>query len=646
MVALGVAALLGACSEEATPVDDGSTVAYTEQRAVCTHRNPQRNLYWGDFHAHTTHSWDAYGYSLTVTPDEAYRFARGGTVKLPPLDSAGKGTRPAKLGRPLDFAAITDHAEFFGETHLCRTKGSASYDTAGCKSFRAGGTNAVTAWGMQLVDAAGAKRQKDICGDDGKHCRAAAATVWADIQRAAEAAYDRTAACTFTSFVGYEFTATPKVSNLLRNVIFRNKHVPKLPISYYEAPKPFKLWKALASQCLDAGTGCQVFVIPHNSNWSNGNLYHTDQVVDGSDGATVREAMQLRRRLEPVMEIFQHKGEMECRNGLAGIAGAADPLCGFEKLRPDPVPDCGIGTGFGGVQEAGCVSRLDFLRGVLTRGMELRRTLGFNPYMLGIIGATDSHNGTPGNTWESTWPGHVGVSDDTPAERLGKGNMTHRGLINNPGGLAGVWAIENSRDAIFQAYQRREIYATSGTRIKLRFFGGWGHGADPCSKGDAALAAAGYRGGVPMGGILPSRGQGGPSFVLQARSDPGTSAAPGAKLQVAQIVKLWVDSAGKAHQKVYDVAGDARNGAAADAKTCKRSGKGHEALCAKWTDPQFDAGQQALYYARVIENPSCRWSAALCNTLPVTGRPAGCDSKTTQKVIQERAWSSPIWYQP
>ncbi len=645
---VGLALLILVCNEDEPAKDDGSTVTYTEERKVCKDRDPHRNLYWGDFHAHSTRSWDAFGYNLTVTPADSYRFAKGGTVMLPPLDKAGKGTRPVKLARPLDFAAITDHAEFLGETHLCRTPGSATYNSESCKAYRVKGALAVTAWGMQLVSGFGQARMKDICGADGKHCLKAAATVWQEIQQAAESAYDRTSTCGFVSFVGYEYSASPKVSNQHRNIIFRNKHVPTLPITYYESHKPHMLWKDLMSKCIESGTGCDAVVITHNSNWSNGNLYDPDQVIDGVSGTTLKEALELRRRVEPVMEMFQHKGDMECRNGLSGLAGDKDPHCDFEKLRPDPVPDCGEGTGFGGVQESGCMSRLDFLRGVLAKGMQVKESLGFNPYQLGIIGSTDTHNGTPGNTWESTWPGHVGNHDDTPEERLSEGNMTHRALINNPGGLAGVWAVEKSRDAIFQAFRRKEIYATSGTRIQVRFFGGWGYEAKLCQASTAKMAAGGYESGVPMGSRLPgkSSGSAAPSFLVWAKYDPGTSSNPGAELQLAQVVKIWVDAGGKAHQKVFDVVGNGKNGATVDQKTCKRSGAGQKVLCTTWTDPQFKASEQAAYYARVIENPSCRWSTQLCNTLASANRPKGCDSKTTPKVIQERAWSSPIWYAP
>jgi hypothetical protein len=619
-------------------------VTYTEQRQQCADRNPYRNLYFGDTHVHTRLSWDAYGYALRVTPRESYAFAQGGEVALPPLDSAGKGTRKTRLGAPLDFAAITDHAEFLGEVHICQTPGTAGYDSQTCKDFRKGGAAEVRAWGTRLINEAGSKRHADACGADGQACLAAAAKVWASMQQAAEEAYDRSSRCKFVSFVGYEYTATPVVTNTHRNVIYRNKHVTKLPISYYEQPHPWGLWKELAAQCLDAGSGCEALSIPHNSNWSNGRLFHPEKSRP-TPAVSLKEALALRARLEPLVEIAQHKGDMECSNGLSGTT-KNDPLCDFEKLRFPPFKDCGDGVEWGGVQDFGCISKLDFMRGIMIEGLELDRRLGLNPYMMGVIGSTDTHNGTPGNTDERSWPGHVGNADDTPEERLGLGNYTHRGRVNNPGGLAAVWAVERSRDAIFEAMRRREVYSTTGTRISLRLFGGWDLSADPCADADWLKQA--YEDGVPMGGVLPKRrGSGGPRFLVRADMDPGDSKRAGTPLQMLQIIKGWVDSAGAAREKVYTVAGSAQNGASVDVSSCKTtSGSGKKTLCAVWRDPEFSPENRAFYYARALENPTCRWTTWLCNTFAPAKRPEGCSDPNIEKAIQERAVSTPIWYQP
>ncbi len=627
--------------QEELPSDE---VQYTQMRATCGQRSALRNLYFGDLHYHTTHSWDAYGYDLTVTPAESYRFARGDSVLLPPLNQAGQGTREVRLERPLDFAAATDHAEFLGETLLCRTPGSAAYDSSTCAGFREGGAIAVSSWGMRLIAPEGNLRLEQVCGADGVRCQEAAKKIWGELQGAAESADDRSAACTFTSFIGYEYTATPLVTNLHRNVIFRNAQVPELPLSYFEAPTPWELWTGLQRQCLEGGQGCDTMVIPHNSNWSNGTLFFPDFGQEGDTPEARAKAAALRARMEPVMETFQHKGDMECQDGLSGITGEPDSRCANEKIRFPPYADCGDDVGWGGVQDQGCISRLDFLRGVLLEGLKQQGGLGLNPYQVGILASTDSHNGTPGNTRERGWPGHVGVSDDTVEERMGEGNITHRGLVNNPGGLAAVWAVENSRDAIFEALRRREIYATSGTRVSARFFGGWGYPDSLCGAVD--LVETGYRRGVPMGGILRPRAGATPTFVLDALQDPGTTAAPGSALQSAQIIKGWLDGQGQAHIRVFEVAGDPQSAAAVDPETCLTQGAGAERLCTVWQDPEFDPALRAFYYARVLENPTCRWSTWECIALAPELRPAGCQDPNVQPIIQERAWTSPIWYEP
>jgi hypothetical protein len=238
----------------------------------------------------------------------------------------------------------------------------------------------------------------------------------------------------------------------------------------------------------------------------------------------------------------------------------------------------------------------------------------------------------------------VGLVDDTVLKRLGEGTVTHEGLINNPGGLAGVWAEERSRDAIFAALRRGETFATTGPRIVVRFFGGWDYPADLCARDD--LAAVGYAGGAPLGGTLSDRGGApAPILVVRASADPGTPGDPGVPLQRLQIVKGWIDAAGVPQERVFDVAGDP-GGGTVDPETCERSGGGAETLCAVWTDPAFDPALPAFYYPRVLENPTCRWSAHDCRALAPADRPPVCEDPAVVRVIQERAWGSPIWYEP
>ncbi|MBI5499297.1 MAG: DUF3604 domain-containing protein [Deltaproteobacteria bacterium] len=623
--------------------DDDGGWEYTEEREPCGDRDPLRRVYWGDLHSHSRLSFDAYGYDLRVTPDEVYAFARGGEVRLPPLDAGGAGTRVVRLDRPLDFAALTDHLDLAGEVRLCTTPGSAAYDTAECTAFRAGGEDAVAGLGILLAGSP-PRRIAAICGADGATCATAAAEVWGELRDAAEAAYDRTAACTFVSFVAYEYTATPMVSNLHRLVVFRTAAVPGRPPTVFEQPTPPGLWTELAATCLDAGIGCDAISIPHNSNWSNGRLFALDY------GGAVAPAEQravatLRARLEPIFEIFQHKGNQECSNGFAAVPGLPDPTCDFEQIRVPPFEDCGDGVGSGGVILRGCVSALDFARNVLKAGMQEEERLGVNPYRLGFLAATDTHNGTPGLVAEAGFPGHVGLVDDTAPKRLGDGTVTHDGLINNPGGLAAVWAEERSRDAIFGAIRRRETFATTGPRIVVRFFAGWDYPANLCDHED--LPAVGYAQGVPMGGDLPpSPGAATPRFVVRVEADPGTADAPGNPLQRVQIVKGWIDADGTTHERVFDVAGDPDGAADVDPATCERSGTGHDSLCAVWTDPEFDASARAFWYVRALEVPTCRWSARDCLSLDPADRPAPCTDPAVSHVIRERAWSSPVWYVP
>jgi len=425
-------------------------------------------------------------------------------------------------------------------------------------------------------------------------------------------------------------------------VIFRTSKVPPSPASYFEFPKLDQFHRVLRSACQDSLPGCEVMAIPHNANWSNGNMFFVE-TVEG-DEAAARARAQRRAELEPLLEVFQHKGDGECSNGLSGITGAPDEQCDFEKLRRD-FTDCGDGTGFGGVGGVGCVSRLDFLRGVLLKGFEEERRLGVNPYPFGVIASTDTHNGTPGYTKEDDYVGHWGNNEDTDTRRLGRGTITPAGVIFNGGGLVGVWAEENSREAIFDAMKRKETFGTSGPRISVRMFAGWDLPTELCAAPDMVVQADAR--GVPMGQVLGPRPSGGtPRLVVSALQDPGTEGRPGTPLQVLQVVKGWLDAAGQAHVEVFDVAGDAANGASVDVATCATRGEGSGSLCAVWSDPSFDPAAHTFYYVRVLENPTCRWSTWQCNRLPADARPESCEDPQVPKVIQERAWTSPVFYKP
>ncbi len=615
---------------------------YTEEREACNDFNPLRNLYFGDWHAHSSLSWDAFGYDVRTSMDEAYAFAKGESVWLPPLDGTGKGTRQAQIDRPLDFVGLSDHIEYFGEHLLCTLEDSPAYTNEACKDYREGGQSRVTQWGVRLATDE-PKRMEEICGDDLALCRQYAEMAWQMVRESAERAYDRTASCEFVTFPGYEYTGSAGVVNWHRVVMFRNALFTDLPPAYYEYPIATDLWKHLQSNCLDNDNGCDVMVLPHNSNWSNGNLY-TPYYSEDESLQSQRDQAQLRLQMEPVLEGMQHKGDMECKNGFEGIP--EDPYCDFEKIRESEFDDCGDTPGWGGVNGFGCLSKLDYIRNVWAFGLQERQRLGVNPYKSGVIGSTDNHNGTPGMVSEVGFLGHVGMVDDTAAKRLGEGTFTHNPRMYNPGGLAAVWAQEKSRDAIFDAMQRREIYTTSGPRIRLRFFGGYGYSENLCLDPEQ-LVAEGYEKGVPMGSDLSSPEEEGdePVFMIYAEADEGSFENPGTPLQRAQIIKVWIDSDGKPQQQVFDVAQSDQEEAAVDEQSCERTGEGEQQLCAIWSDPDFDPSQDALYYARVIENPSCRWVAYDCNPENADELPEGCSDSAIPKTHQERAWSSPIWWE-
>ena len=597
----------------------------------CYDFNSEKNVYWGDLHVHTAYSMDAYMFDTRLTPRDAYRFAKGGEVMLPPLDDKGRGTTPFRIDRPLDFAAVTDHSEALGGVRICTDPKHPSYDSEICIHYRSPlkrGTVGETATDITTRNAN--LRGEPLCGKDWSTCQAALKSGWEDIQEAAARADDKAPACTFTTFVAYEHTNTPNLTKIHRNVIFRNDKVPAYPVTAADEPDPLKLWQRLEAECKQGVPGCDVLAIPHNPNLSNGRIF-TIEYPEGSSLDDQRRHASLRARMEPITEMMQIKGESECRSGLWKVMGA-DEDCGFEKIRGhEKTVDCQTGTGEGALGGMGCESRLDFARYALIEGLREADRIGVNPYAFGQIAATDIHTGTPGATAE--W-------DTTTFD----GRMRSPGY--NLGGLAAVWAEENTREALFEALRRREVYGTSGPRMTIRLFAGWELPSDLCTSGQ--LVSTGYAKGVPMGGDLPARPATAkaPQFVVSALRDAGTIEHPGNLLQRIQIVKGWADADGTFHQQVVDVVGSKDNGASVDTASCQPKGPGESQLCTVWTDPEFDPARRAVYYARVLENPSCRFSTYACNALEKDERPAMCDDPLYPKTIQERAWTSPIWYSP
>ncbi|MCH7599550.1 MAG: DUF3604 domain-containing protein [Myxococcales bacterium] len=614
----------------------------TRERESCSDRVSTRRAFFGDLHVHTSFSLDASTMGTRNRPADAYRFAWGERIGIQPYSEGGRPTRSVRLERPLDFAAVTDHAELLGETRICNSPDMQGYDSLVCRIYR---NFPRVAYFWMNAQASRAKRH-DFCGKDGAICLEASRIPWKENWEASEAAYDRSAACRFTTFHAYEWTGGAGMgNNFHRNVIFANDIVPDIPLSFIEAPKLVDFWAGLGASCRNAGTGCDVLVIPHNSNLSAGRMFRT-HLPDGSP-IGITEASG-RAEYELLVEIMQHKGESECMFGL----DTEDELCRFEKLKLNNF------TGEYIPATASPPVARQFIRNILKEGLRIESRLGVNPFKFGFVASTDTHLGTPGLVSESSsFPGHGGAGK--PA-----GDEVIRGVPDylefNPGGLAVVWAEENSRSALFAGMQRKETYGTSGPRMQVRFFGGWDYPQDLC--GDEAFARKGYDGGVPMGGDLgpppesatdASELAPAPVFAISALRDPGTTATPGTPLQQVQIIKGWLEN-GRRQERVYTIAGDSNNGSGVDLDSCRTWGPGFDTLCGVWRDPDFDARQPSFYYARVVENPTCRWSQKLCTANHIRCQdpgnvPAGfepCCEESHQRIIQERAWTSPIWYTP
>jgi Protein of unknown function (DUF3604) len=591
----------GDVTDTGVPIPDAG--APDTAPVACANRNPLKNPYFGDLHAHTSYSFDAFTFDTRNTPMDAYAFAKGKTVQVAGAGPDGGGPLTT-IERPLDFLAVTDHSEWLALAYGCGdtlagapqgTPKSPYYDTPTCALFRS--TNPV----QQAIDFAGAKAmQAKLCGDAGYDCTPVIQSAWQSEQAAAAAAYEP---CKFTSLVAYEYTRSllldAGAATLHKNVVFGSDKVPAQPIDAFNFPTQVDLWTALDQQCL-ADAGCQAITIPHNSNLSQGAAF---VAAAGAEAQMVK--------YQRLVEIFQHKGGSEC---FYDPQNPTDPTCNFEYL--------------GAVTEPNLPR--SYVRTALKEGIVQYATTKVNALQMGIVAATDDHNGAPGNTRESTWPGHAGRLDDTPQQRIG---LTRDGGDNgvshghNPGGLAVVWAEQNTRDSIFSALYRRETYGTSGTRIVVRFYQTWDVAADPCADPQfpAQLVAGGA---VPMGGNMaaapgpaPDGAPASPRFVVYAWKDQ-------TELARIDLIKAWVDAAGQAQEKV--IAFPLTAGAPA---------------CVTWTDPEFTA-TASFYYARVLEQPTDRWSVQDCKADP-TANPAGCaDGGYLNTTIQERAWTSPIWWMP
>ena len=572
---------------------------------------PLKTALFGDMHVHTSWSADAYAGGNRLGPNTAYRFARGEEVEL-------QNGLLAKLDTPLDFVALTDHAENFA-THLpCTIGGGPEFDTAQCRAMRSGDLDQ-QAMLEQVFETAGDRPnpRSNLCDDDLDRCLATEKATWLRVQAAANAFDDPG---TFSTLIGYEFSSLLENFGMLhRNVIFRGTDVIPRAISSNDAINQADFFAQLDTAC---EVPCEVLTIPHNTNFSWGRAFsRTDE-----DGYVyTAQDLERRARIDRLFEITQQKGNSECQIGV----GMADEDCNFENTWP--ICDDGTGTQ--------CASEPSFLRNALLTGLAIGTEGGQNPFKLGVIASTDTHLSDPGNTAREIPAQFSGINFSFAIKRAFEMNHVVIGAIRkvSAGGLAGVWAKANTRADIFDALRARETFGTSGSRIKLRFFGG-NYPEDMHQRDDAVASA--YANGVPMGSDLAYLNN--PNFWVWAGQDP--SAPP---LDRIQVIKGWVEN-GEEHQKIWDVAcagdrkpdGDGKcpaTVASVDIATCSLSGTGAAELQTTFTDPDFSPDQIAFYYVRVFENPSCRWTTALANEAEVD-RPTDVPA-----TVQHRAWSSPIW---
>ncbi len=576
--------------------------------------NPLREAYFGETHVHTAYSLDAYLGGARLTPDGAYRFAQGEKMTV--------NGQVHRIVEPLDFAAVTDHAEYLGEMYSTMVAGAPGHDQDKLKELRSmTSIEDRETWFLNYV-------VKSNRSETPQHPPFFAGTettksAWVIELEAAERNYQPGK---FTTIPAFEWSAAPKGGNLHRNVFFRDIRVPEIPMSYIDINREDGLWAWMGGL---ERIGASVIAIPHNSNASKGMMFDPlDPQGRPIDGAYAKT----RAHFEPLIEMMQVKGNSEVHRKF----WAADEFANFENA--DTMAN----------YSGRVAQKENFVRYGLVKGLEYERTLGANPYKYGVVGGTDSHNGTPGDTDESNFKvGSHGAADGTVERRRTADVGGWIGGIDlNPGALTGVWATSNTRGAIWDAMKAKETFATSGVRIKIRMFAGFdlpGPDANP-----KAMVENGYRFGVPMGGNLPAVAAGEKRplrFNVTAIKGPKD-----ANLDRIQIIKGWIGAHGAPQEKIVNVAwsGDRKVGPdgklppvanTVDVKTATYSNSGGSPqLTGTWVDADFDPTQHALYYARVLQIPTPRWSTydAFRAKLPLL--------EGVAPTVQERAWTSPIWY--
>lgn len=621
LISVGCAAMMAGCGQSG-PVGGGGSDAAVKETAY-----PEQ-VYWGDTHLHTSNSVDAFGFGVRLGPEEALRFAMGEQV------TSTTGLK-AKLDRPLDFLVIADHSDGLGATRrlyeaprlLIRDPDLRRWHDMMHESPQ--GSQRVTA---ELINRA-ATNTLPAAMRDPEANRESGRKVWNEHTSIVER-YNQPGK--FTAFMGFEYTLMPGGNNLHRVVIFRDgkdKADKIVPFGGFgDNGKVEQLWDYL--DAYEKNTGGKALAIPHNSNLSNGLMFE----MTGPDGGPMTAAYARRRAArEPLVEATQIKGDSEAHPFLS----PNDEFAGFGvkgwELGNLPLTAAKQSSMFAG----------EYVREALKRGLAIEEKTGVNPYKFGLIGSTDSHTSLATADENNFFGKHSGNEPNPKraAEAQNLGTRVGRfGWHYLAGGYAGVWAKANTRAAIFDAMIRREVYATTGPRMQVRMFAGWDF-AEADLKGN--WVAAGYKRGVPMGGELRG-GKGAPSFIVSALKDP-----QGANLDRVQIVKGWVDRTGALQEKVFNVVWSAPEtrklvggrlpmvGDTVDLTTASYTNSiGAPQLQTVWRDPEFNPAQRAFYYVRVLEIPTPRWVAYDAVRFKLS-LPADIQMKS-----QERAYTSPIWYQP
>ncbi|KPK65835.1 MAG: hypothetical protein AMS21_03760 [Gemmatimonas sp. SG8_38_2] len=580
---------------------------------------------WGDTHLHTSLSLDARALGATLGPEEAYRLARGEEV------TSATGLR-VKLSRPLDWLVVADHSDAMGAMNEIVAGNPKLLQDPQVRKWHQmileGGESAYEAT-MDVIATFSQGKTPEVLKD-----KEFIGSVWESYLKTAE---EFNAPGTFTAMIGYEWTSTEGGNNLHRNVLYRDdRSVARrlLPYTAAESFNPEDLWKWMARY--EAETGGQVLAIAHNGNLSNGLMF--PEINPATGEPLTRGYAEARNLWEPLYEVTQMKGDGETHPLLSPNDELAD-YGTWDKGNLGPIP------------KEDWMLQYEYAREALKNGLRWEAKLGTNPYQFGMVGSTDSHTSLS-TAEEENFFGKAVHKEPSP-HRMEKpvyqfGEITVMGWEQMAAGYAGVWATENTREAIWDAMKRREVYATTGSRILVRFWGGWDF--EVADANSRLPAEAGYTKGVPMGGELQEAPVGkAPTFLAAALKDH-----LGGNLDRIQIVKGWLDSAGRTHEKVYDVVwGDAEKrkpgrdgqlppvGNTVDVKSATWTNTiGDPELITVWEDPDFDPARPAFYYARVIEIPTPRWTAYDAKRYGIT-----MDDEVPM-TIQERAYTSPIWYQP